>query len=995
MHIHQLTVSNIGPFSGLHTLDFAALSKSGLFLLEGPTGAGKSTVLDALVFALYGAVATSAGSVDRMRSDVASPGDESFVDLTFETNKGIFRVRRSPAYERVKKVGEGTTSQKMSVSIWHLAGPDDSVGTLLSSRSQEADLEIYRAIGLNRSQFVQTVLLPQGEFAVFLRSSPTDRQVLLQRLFDTGLYDSMATELDHQRKDALSRRSKASDQLRHATTSFVTAAECPPEQAEAIRESEIEPLSVAVQAVLDEVTERRAQAIADHQVATTGLTAARNDLAATEHRNELIRRKRLLLRRAATLQDDDENHRARRLRQKTLTAVRELSPHHQNLIQALAQATDLTGQVRDQEAAITQAGGGIAVPDPELEITRLEAAVRALEPAAAAALRLESTERVLVAARLKESEANEERGPIAGELNLLPGTRAQRVREIEEVQSSAGQVPHLTERRDTCVKQLADAQSAGNKEARVAACRADVASARAIATDAQASLGKLQRARIDGIASELASSLTGGDQCPVCGSTAHPALAPPNENQTTQADVDAADQLHTSVVADLERVSKALELEAIELAALTASAGGHGIGECQVALTESEGALSTATAQKERLPQLQDELSELDHRNESLRSSLSALAEIAVTATEEARNAEADISTISKQVREARGPFDTVPQRIAHLDSQIAALRDLVSSCKALAIAQAQLEVRRQKWLTEVSASAVGSETEYEDLVPYLPELAELYDHIERHETEQRVVNEGLEDPDVVAIDTHADDADLTELQTLVTKCAGVQDNATQELGRRQNRFDAVSASAATIFELVSQLASVFAETSGAIRLAEIVNANSAENLLRVPMPTYVLVSRFKEVLAAANQRLATMSDGRYTIEYLEERESHGRKSGLGINILDRHTERLRQPGDLSGGETFYTALSLALGLADVVVQEAGGVELGTLFIDEGFGSLDSLTLDSVLTEVSHLRAGGRAVGVVSHVDELKQRISDRIEVRKSGDGTSTLRVIA
>jgi exonuclease SbcC len=137
------------------------------------------------------------------------------------------------------------------------------------------------------------------------------------------------------------------------------------------------------------------------------------------------------------------------------------------------------------------------------------------------------------------------------------------------------------------------------------------------------------------------------------------------------------------------------------------------------------------------------------------------------------------------------------------------------------------------------------------------------------------------------------------------------------------------------------------------------------------------------------------MSDGRYTIEYHEERESHGRKSGLGIKILDRLTDKQRSPGDLSGGETFYTALSLALGLADVVVAESGGVDLGTLFIDEGFGSLDPDTLDSVLTEISHLRRGGRVVGIVSHVDELKQRISERIEIRRLDSGHSAITVVA
>ncbi len=180
------------------------------------------------------------------------------------------------------------------------------------------------------------------------------------------------------------------------------------------------------------------------------------------------------------------------------------------------------------------------------------------------------------------------------------------------------------------------------------------------------------------------------------------------------------------------------------------------------------------------------------------------------------------------------------------------------------------------------------------------------------------------------------------------------------------------------------------------VRMANVVAASGGDNARQLSLGTYVLARRFEDVVAAANGRLAAMSSGRYELLRSEEKERGGaRKLGLALKVVDHHTERERDPATLSGGETFYFALSLALGLADVVTAEAGGTDLGTLFVDEGFGSLDGDTLDVVLAELGRLRDGGRVVGVVSHVDAMKQSIAERIEVRRAADGRSTLTVRA
>ena len=246
MHLHSLTFQAIGPFAGRHRVDLASLGASGIFLLDGPTGAGKSTVIDAVVFALYGKVASEAASDDRLRSAFAAPDVESFVDLVLEVPSGVYRVRRTPEYRRPKKRGTGTTVQQASVRLWRLVGPPssdadpdaaDPPGELLSARLDEAGDEIRRIVGLDRRQLVQTVVLPQGEFATFLRAKPEDRAVLLQKVFGTELYHRAAARLAELARAARTRSDGARQGVRGAVERFAGAAGLVPDDARSLREA--------------------------------------------------------------------------------------------------------------------------------------------------------------------------------------------------------------------------------------------------------------------------------------------------------------------------------------------------------------------------------------------------------------------------------------------------------------------------------------------------------------------------------------------------------------------------------------------------------------------------------------------------------------------------------------------------------------------------------------------------------------------------------------
>ncbi|RII95694.1 SbcC/MukB-like Walker B domain-containing protein, partial [Clavibacter michiganensis] len=260
------------------------------------------------------------------------------------------------------------------------------------------------------------------------------------------------------------------------------------------------------------------------------------------------------------------------------------------------------------------------------------------------------------------------------------------------------------------------------------------------------------------------------------------------------------------------------------------------------------------------------------------------------------------------------------------------------------------------------------------------------------HEREQAVVAEGLVDPEVASL-TGAEDPDPDAARAALDAAQAAARASAERAARARDRADRSASALARHEAARRESARAGDQARAAIRMAEVANAITPENTRGTTLGTYVLLRRFEDVVQAANARLRIMSSGRYELEVSEEREatSRSRKTGLALQIRDHVVDRVREPASFSGGETFYASLALALGLADVVQAEAGGLQLGTLFVDEGFGTLDPETLDAVMSELGRLSSGGRTVGIVSHVEELKQRVADRIEVRRRADGSSTL----
>lgn len=1015
MHLHSMTIQALGPFPGRHTIDFGQLGASGIFLLEGPTGAGKSSIIDALVFALYGKVASKEASEDRLRSAHAEPAVETFVDLVLETGSGIYRIRRTPRFERPKARGTGTTVQQPSAKLWRLTGTDAlDDGELTANRLDEVGLEVQRLIGLDRTQFVQTVVLPQGEFAGFLRADPENRRGLLQKVFGTAVYEQVQRRLEQLRADAHRQVAEARTTVGHAVSQFLGAA--------TVRDETVTALRAAAGLESDRPTDDCADVVPlvrDHATALVGAAEravaraeaarlARAEAVAAYDRTralvDLVQRRTMLRARLADLEVAAPAHDEAVARLTRATRARGVLPVLEGSRQAQVAAEAARRGVDEARAA---AGPELwTLVDAETE-HGVQHKTLLVERDRCTALRSTLDRLVVLERGLEQRRAAADghaaarerrvtqRERAAAEAAARPEQRLTLTATIAEVRDQAAGLEAARHRTDQARLRLAAAEDVVTLAADVASAAAEVTAAGRAAEQAVDRAGHLHRARILGIAGELAATLVPGEACAVCGGTEHPAPAAAGADQVTPQDVEAAEAARSAAQEVLRAASDRHTVLIERLGSRRTAAEGRDVLTASIELGAAEGAVAGAAGAVTRLAALERDLASFDEATRRLAVRISDLtAEIA-----------ADDATLTGlrdqllrdevEVEQARDGFPTVEQRVGSIDVRSARVAAWALALGRLGEALDRAAERRADLDAALAAHGFDDGDEVTGAALGEPSLAELERRVAEHRAELAAVRAGLAEQGIAAlasdvvVDLAAAERARQDADEEAARCAAQALRLTHEA-------TAVGSAATAVEAAVTRLERASASAAPVIRMADLASANGQDNALRLTLATYVLARRFEDVMAAANARLLTMSDGRFELAASTEREDVGaRKTGLAMKVLDHTTETARDPRTLSGGETFYVSLCLALGLADVVTAEAGGIDLGTLFIDEGFGSLDPQTLEVVLAELGRLRDAGRVVGVVSHVEALKQSIAERIEVRRRPDGSSTLSVRA
>ena len=994
MRLHRLRMSALGPYATEQLIDFDRLAQGGLFLLEGPTGAGKSTVLDAVTFALYGGLAGEDSADDRLRSHFAAPDARTEAELEWSLRGVRYRVTRSPEYRRPKKRGDGLTTEAARV---HLQRRDGTAWVSVSANKAEAGEAITELLGLTRTQFTQVILLPQGEFARFLRSSDDDRRRLLTRLFGTSLYDRITDALCRLRTEATRTRDAADRAICDAVSAAAEAAGL-----DAAGRAELLAVSRDDRHTrLKELDENLAGAIA---VTGAALGAAVETLCAAQAADDEARRQASLMTRLTAALTELQAHAGTRpehdRQAARLAAARHAEPVRplfellgEAVAAAAAASADLAALLPepDEDALAGRGGGGAAA--------RAEAA-----EAGAAALRHDVDDeqglpgRDAELGRLEQDAASAEDRVAA--LERARQDLPERITTLETRLAEAGTTAaglgaaaqHLeaVHRRMGAAARLADLEPrlAELDEARMAA----IETHHRLVDEHQ----HLLDTRLAGIAAELAAGLAEGRPCRVCGSPAHPEPALACGQTVSAEEVEEARQRREA--ADALRAAAESEHTAVAVEAAGCAAVAEG---CSVAVLAAEaealaGQVDQAQAAAEDVIRLETELADTRAEAEHVGLELREAAEAGAAARARAGQAAAGLAALRERLRDAAQGHASVAARQVALRERAARERALAAALDRVATCLAAHATAQGRVDTESRARGFATPDEAASAVLTSQEQAALAAGLRSWEERLDRLTAAVDAPDLAGLDPgQAEQATAWATQAAAAAARAQETErearkASQGAAARAERFAQRTGDIRAVEDDYDRVAE---ETEAVIHLAGL--ASGTEGQRRVALTTYVLRHWFGQVVAAANVRLSAMSSGRYELRRTDEGKARRDRSGLTLAVIDRHTGEERSPASLSGGETFYTSLALALGLADVVRAEAGGVDLDTLFIDEGFGSLDSGTLDQVMGVIDDLRDRGRVIGIVSHVAELKERVPERLEVHRLPDGSSAVRVVA
>ncbi len=1027
MRLHRLELTGFGPFRQTQSVDFEAFERDGVFLISGRTGAGKSSILDGVAFALYGTVPRYEGGERRLRSDHSQLGDPTEVRLEFTVADRRWRIVRAPDYERPAKRGGGLTTEPARAELDELV---DGAWIGRAAKPRDVALALDEVLGLNAQQFQQVILLAQNRFSRFLLARNDERQQLLRTLFGTRRFEQYKDDLEQRRRDAQRLLDAAGEQARtllrlaeDAVAATADAAGRGADVGDAAAEDVPAPAVPAAAPAEHDIVGRRdaldrARQRARYRVEQSAQARAQADAEATAasathaERVALIRtlddlsaaRSRLagLEDAAAGIADAGETLAHARAAEALRAPIDAVSRAET----ALSDAAEVSAAADAEWAAVSGGGAGDAIDEGSAASTAdavrdgaggLAAVVDALTGDIARWTEALSRENALHEARASADRLAETVEEMTGRLAALdeqrarmPAERDRVMTELEGVAAIASRDADLTARRDELAVQLAAALEARTLAVDLDAAEADYATRTADAAEAMSAVALVLQRRLAGHAAELAAALVDGEPCSVCGATAHPHPAEPGELLVTDDDLAAAETARDTAVAAARSAEAQTAVVRAAHAAATARAGGRGVDELETQLAAATDLAVQSHAAAARVAELTARRDELDALDAAAAAERSALAAGVAAEREKLAALSSTVDALTAEITAARGDFASVAARVDDARARREAARAAVAAAarhgeceRALATARADLDER-----------IAGSDFDDVDTVrAALRDAAEqqrLDAMIGEHRTAvestrarlldlELAVAGGDERPDLEASQREVQAADARRDAAIASSR-----DAQNALGRLDDLLERIDAAVQGSAEI--------AETAAVVtRLADTV-AGRAPNTRKMDLETFVLAAELEEIVAAANLRLREMSSGRYTLHHSDALQARGAASGLALDVLDAHTGRLRSPQSLSGGETFLASLALALGLAEVVTSRAGGLRLDTLFVDEGFGSLDPETLELAMRTLDELRAGGRTVGVISHVETMKEQLPAQVVVEATPEGPSIIR---
>ncbi|WP_314928483.1 SMC family ATPase [Rothia mucilaginosa] len=1087
MILHSLEFEAFMAYPKRQEINFDTLNNAGVFLLNGPTGAGKTTILDAICYALYGETSSDRESAKLHSTYAAHSGTKPRVLLDVTLHGKRLRIDRTPAYNKpiTRGARKGQMREESAKATLAELAPgadpaDEKAWTPISSSVAEVNRTIAERTHLTKEQFLKVVLLPQGQFAQFLKSKPKERKELLKKMFPVEHYEQLFAALTEEAKTAqqevaqdentqrgyLERARAEMLALQALLDAVDTDAEEPAEEGTATEGSaEAEtPENLTAENVTAETLDawvaggaerarktsarekQEQQRLTDEADQNTRLLAERAQLQADWREYEQLCERRTRLTERA------DEHKAQR---EELAQARAAAPLHAQYTQVHAESQALAAREQDQAAcasALEENGNALltALRDEETaeDVTFPEettfAALPSLEPAEQQT-QLEALLDTLRALQKKDAQLTDEEAAAATLLkqaNALEQDKARAEKTLSDLTAAAEQLAEelagystADEERTLAAHLVTEAQqkhdAAQQMQQKLDAASAAVAEAekqrKRTATAEQKAQEKWQASaqqalvateefknqqvlRLAQASSLLARELKDGEPCAVCGSVEHPAPAQIAEGEqlVERADLDVAkereDKAHkqarTHELAK-DRATKAHQEASEALAAArTQYETLAAQGECDVEQTAAQlqqaqtrlaQAQSRVTARDGVLVKVERVRVDLQKAQEALRTIEGA----AVEAQTRHRDAAARCEATAADLAPARAAVGFA-QRVEAVEGYRAAHQRLARAMLLLG------QARERHALAAAQAERLLGESAFEsaELVQAAVRTPERVDALEQavaaYELEHARLLEGFGREAIVAVAARAAAGeqapdDLQGVRERVEQLRAAAHRLTLREGERESVLRSLQALRGEYAAFRAQTAQRYDRAQMLANLAAAARGDTLGGYEhQVDLVSYVLGAEFERILHSASLHLDRMSEGRYGMVFSDHR-AKGSRSGGGLNleITDTWTGEPREASSLSGGESFLASLSLALGLAEVVQANNGGIELDTLFIDEGFGTLDAETLDMVMGTIESLRDSGRTIGLISHVEEMKNRIPAQIVVEKGQNGSS------
>ena len=1078
MILHTLEFEAFMAYPKRQEINFDTLNSAGVFLLNGPTGAGKTTILDAICYALYGETSSDRESAKLHSTYAAHSGTKPRVLLDVTLHGKRLRIDRTPAYNKpiTRGARKGQMREESAKATLAELAPgadpaDEKAWTPISSSVAEVNRTIAERTHLTKEQFLKVVLLPQGQFAQFLKSKPKERKELLKKMFPVEHYEQLFDALLEEAKKAQQEVAQDENTQRGylerarvdmlALQALLDAVESGSEDA---AEAGEEPENLTAESVTAETLDawvaggveraretsarekQEQQQLTDEADRNTRLLAERAQLQADWREYEQLCERRTRLTERA------DEHKAQR---EELAQARAAAPLHAQYAQVQAESQALAAREQEHAAcasALEENGRTLlealrnedtaaevtfpeettfaALPDlePAEQETQLEALLDALRALQKQDAQL-AEEEAAAAALLKQANALEkDKSRAEKALSDLTATAEQLAEELagystadEERTLAAHLVTEAQQKHDAAqqMQQKLDATSAAVAAAEKQSKRTATAEQKAQEkwqASAQQALAateefkNLQVLRLAQASSLLARELKDGEPCAVCGSVEHPAPAQIAEGEqlVERADLDAAkereDKAHKQArIHELakDRATKAHQEASEALAAArTQYETLAAQGECDVEQTAAQlqqaqtrlaQAQSRVTARDGVLVKVERVRVDLQKAQEALRTIEGA----AVEAQTRHRDAAARCEAAAAQLAPARAAVGFA-QRVEAVEGYRAAHQRLARAVLLLG------QARERHALAAAQAQRLLGESAFEsaELVQAAVRTPERVDALEQavaaYELEHARLLEGFGREAIVAVAARvaageqAPD-DLQGVREQVEQLRAAAHRLTLREGERESVLRSLQALRGEYAAFRAQTAQRYDRAQMLANLAAAARGDTLGGYEhQVDLVSYVLGAEFERILQSASLHLDRMSEGRYGMVFSDHR-AKGSRSGGGLNleITDTWTGEPREASSLSGGESFLASLSLALGLAEIVQANNGGIELDTLFIDEGFGTLDAETLDMVMGTIESLRDSGRTIGLISHVEEMKNRIPAQIVVEKGQNGSS------